>query len=219
MATFALPSKEGLDNVLVGWEFSATLQLRTPLRILTRHGELWHKLDVEPPTIIQELWEGIWIPKTRTWNELGGEDIPDFLPQSMASDIGPIPPDGGLYLEFLISVRKIVESSATIDERIHSLTNEISAAKWAEISNKMPVQNVIDYFFPNYLDAFLFLSSKARLGLMAEHFDSAPSLAGCDISKLIKINGIGLKTAERLVQAAAILVEQGILERLDNVRR
>ncbi|PZR75190.1 MAG: hypothetical protein DLM73_05975 [Chthoniobacterales bacterium] len=135
-------------DVIKGYRFTATLQLRTPLRILQHHGEVREWSENGLPQYAQSLWEGIWLPVTKTWAELAGPDakLPStnsfddrmfdnlfrkklvergftqdeaatVLPDATASDIGPIPQDGGTYLGFLKAFRRIVESTASPDEK------------------------------------------------------------------------------------------------------
>lgn len=69
--------------------FCATMQLRTPLRILLRHGEECPP-GVEPPAIADEAWHGIWVPVIEGMALWG----------QMASEIGYIPADGGFFPSF-----------------------------------------------------------------------------------------------------------------------
>jgi len=91
--------------------FCATMQLRTPLKVLAMHGALLPAGHAHPP--VEEAWHGIWVPLAPTWADLGLLGIPDFMPSTMASDIGPIPIDGGDYLVFLKLFRAIVEERPT----------------------------------------------------------------------------------------------------------
>jgi len=135
-------------DVIKGYEFCATLQLRTPLRVLQHHGEVQQWSENGLPTYAHSLWEGIWLPVTKTWAELAGpnaklpptkasddqafdnifrkkliqhgftpEEAATVLPDAMASDIGPIPRNGGTYLGFLKAFRCIVESTASPDDK------------------------------------------------------------------------------------------------------
>jgi hypothetical protein len=112
-------------DVIKGYEFCATLQLRTPLRVLQHHGEVQQWSENGLPTYAHFLWEGIWLPITYSWEELsarhGNSAVAKkaelVLPNAMASDIGPIPQDGGTYLGFLRAFRGIVEFSASPDEK------------------------------------------------------------------------------------------------------
>ena len=110
-------------DLIDGWTFHATLQLRTPLRILEREGEFC-PLPGPPPSIATEMWHGILLPKTKTWRDRG-VDIPEFTGTGRSSDIGTVPVDGGAYLKFLLAVRRIVEGSGSIDERLENLRTEL----------------------------------------------------------------------------------------------
>src|SRR5438552_10878824 len=114
-------------DVIKGYEFCATLQLRTPLRVLQHHGEVQQWSENGLPKYAHFLWEGIWLPITYSWEELAGAhgniaaaraaDSFDHASAEMASDIGPIQQDGGTYLGFLRAFRGIVEFSVSPDEK------------------------------------------------------------------------------------------------------
>ncbi|HGQ7337099.1 TPA: hypothetical protein ACL1SD_005472 [Pseudomonas aeruginosa] len=87
----------GTDEVIYGYRFSATVQLRTPLHALQQHGRIERRERPLLPQIAEEPWQGTWVAKTR----------PDTAGQ-MASDIGPIDADGGDYLRFLLLCRRIM---------------------------------------------------------------------------------------------------------------
>lgn len=97
-----------LNELVGGYVFCATMQLRTPLRVLRRHGELHRDLSAPPPRIADEPWEGTWIPLLPQQDTLFGQ---------MASEVGPIPVDGGRYLKFLLAVRSVVEAEGAAGER------------------------------------------------------------------------------------------------------
>lgn len=104
-------------DVLEGYRFSATMQTRTPLRILIQHGRLEKKPLHKLPKIIRNEWEGIWIPHTRSWKDMG-IDMKEWTTEgSMASQIGQIPSNGGDYLRFLIFARNIKEAKASSEEK------------------------------------------------------------------------------------------------------
>lgn len=119
------------SGLISGLEFMATLQLRTPLRVLCRHGAIHSDPTSPPPPIIHELWEGIWMVKTKTWKELGGADFPEFRPTEIASDIGPVPNDGR-FLEFLITIRVIAEAAEPVDTRADRLRQELLRDEWRD---------------------------------------------------------------------------------------
>lgn len=99
---------DSFHDVMSGYVFIATLQLRTPLRVLEMDGL------VVPVTATRtepaELWHGIWVPKPKSWRSIG-VDIPEFDLGTRASDIGPVPADGGEYLQFLKRFRRLFEGT------------------------------------------------------------------------------------------------------------
>ncbi|WP_440466912.1 hypothetical protein ACKI1H_27180 [Pseudomonas sp. YH-1] len=98
----------GASRVIYGNEFVATMQLRTPLKVLEQHGRIERCEAADLPRIIKARWEGIWGPKTSSFRSLG-IDIDDFPQGSMASEIGQIDADGGDLLRFLILVKRIAQ--------------------------------------------------------------------------------------------------------------
>lgn len=92
-------------EIVAGWEYSATLQLRTPLAILRQHNRFVPLSAGAPPQLSKEMWHGIWVVK------VVDDDLSQLLSQgrTMASEVGPVPSDGGDYLAFLIGVREISE--------------------------------------------------------------------------------------------------------------
>jgi len=137
------------DDIVNGLIFIATLQLRTPLRVLLRHGEIHTDINKEPPKIAMEMWEGIWILKLKTYRELG-IDIDD--PQGPhASDVGQVMPDD--YLPFLIAIRKIVELNEPIEHRIKKLREMPILDKWETYIEKHGgMEKIIRYFFSEFID-------------------------------------------------------------------
>ena len=85
----------------------------------------------------------------KTFKELS-IDLPEFESSSMASCIVQIPIDRGEPLQFLITVRKIVESEASIDERITGLEIELVSERWQEIRQKLRMsdEKIIGQFLP-----------------------------------------------------------------------
>jgi hypothetical protein len=54
-------------------------------------------------------WEGVWLPKIKTWKELGGAvNVPEFRPSTVASDIGPVDP--AEYFPYLLGIHEISEA-------------------------------------------------------------------------------------------------------------
>lgn len=137
-------------DIISGLEFNATMQLRTPLRVLAWHGRTHSDIDSPPPQVAKEIWEGFWIEKTKTFHELG-IDMDEPTDGSMASDIGYV--IDSEYLPFLIAVRKIVEMPESIDSRIAQLRNMRMPKEWKDyVDRHGGIEKIIDYFFPRFVD-------------------------------------------------------------------
>ncbi|MFA0350605.1 hypothetical protein AB4486_27270, partial [Vibrio sp. 10N.222.55.C6] len=97
------------SDVTDGMEFHATCQLRTPLSVLKRHGEIYRG-DGEPPTY-GEPRDGIWTPRVSSEY--------DFLSEgrTSASDAGPINTDE--YISYVTGIKEIFESNVSIDEKMN----------------------------------------------------------------------------------------------------
>lgn len=178
-------------HLMSGYRFSATIQLRTPLRILIRHGEV-HRGSI-PPSITLEPWEGSWLPVIKSWNELGIEagGSPNLCGW-MASDIGPIPKDGGSYILFLIAVRQIVEDDAPVDERVVRLKGELKNELWSVICRKLGGKKKIqDFFFPKFIEAIPGLSRQAVEGLYVAKLITPARIEAVPDATLLSIKGIG----------------------------
>ena len=78
-------SSWGNADIITGLRFGATLQLRTPLRVLLRHGEIHTDRTKPPPTIALEMWEGTWMPRR--------VDAALAQTRTVASDVGPVRTD------------------------------------------------------------------------------------------------------------------------------
>lgn len=159
------------DDLIVGAEFCATLQLRTPLRVLKRHKEQYTGPGV-PLAIADEQWQGIWVAKTKTFLELG-IDIDEWPMSTMASDVGQIPSDDGDYLKLLLAIRGIVERSDSIVARLIDLKTEIRNERWNGFMRKLGGKKAIaDRFFPRFIDTLPGLQKRnhcCALGTEADH--------------------------------------------------
>lgn len=115
-------------NMIAGLEFRATLQLRTPLRVLRWHGKMHTDRDNPPPQVVEAEWEGVWMLKLKTWKELGGADVPDFDPPT-ASDIGPV--DASKYFPYLLGIHEISEGNQMRHFKEEALRGFLSRPEWA----------------------------------------------------------------------------------------
>lgn len=171
------------------------MQLRTPLRVLLRHRELFSDLPNEPPPIARAMWEGIWTTRTPSFRELGIE-LDDPPPGQMASSIGPIPVDGGDYLEFLIAVRKIVESANSINDRVDLLVSEVGRPQWSIFKHVRfhSACDIADYFFPFFVGTIHRLVREAAAELRRLGLDTPEALDGATDAQLLDVPGIGPRT-------------------------
>lgn len=195
----------GNATLMKGWRFGATMQLRTPLRVLPRHGEIHEGLD-DPPPIAQNQSEGYWTPLLKSFNELGIE-LPEIvvLGRTTASDIGQIPFDGGEYLKFLLEVRSIVEGKGTIEEREATLRNELSQPKWCEVCDKVGGVGVISgRFFPSFLSTIGGLSHTVIWAMEDAGLKTPEKINHTSDADVLSIKGIGNTKLKSIRAACAV---------------
>lgn len=181
-----------VEDIFRGWKFSATMQLRTPLRVLSRHGEISDN-SIEPPNIVKAIWEGMWMMKTKGLSEiLGVPGLPDFKGLTMASSIGEIPTDGGEFLKFLKAVRIIVEKPLPVVDRLSALRSELNNPNWSEFVQKLGGRQAIyDEFFPPFLKTIRSLPRPAIESMWSAGLTTPATIMAVDDKRLIAIKGIG----------------------------
>lgn len=178
----------GNEDIIEGWRYCATLQLRTPLAVLENHGKVVPASPEGPPTLTDEMWHGIWLP------ELGREF--DFLSSgaSMASDVGPIPADGGDYLPFLKAVRRISEGGGTAAEMEASLRALVrdTGPHGTPYSRFAKAGELVDRVLPRTVH-HLPVPANVRAGLLEARLDTLGKLAAADDKRLRAVKGLGPK--------------------------
>lgn len=185
------------SDIILGLRFCATLQLRTPLRVLRRHGKLHRDKNKAPPEYAHEMWEGIWIPQVLK-GPPGGE---------MSSDVGPIPATGGDYLPFLIALHRIVEEKEPIELRIEKLRNMPVNDVWQGYLEKHGgVETIINRFFPRIFD-------------LGAGLDTPNQVAAASDEELLEIKGVGPAKLRALRERCAQITENRDSERLESVAR
>ncbi len=196
-----------INDIAKGWRFGATMQLRTPWRVLSRHGEI-HDGLTDPPPIACEQWEGYWTPELKSVKELG-IDIPEIVVkgETMASDIGQIPGDGGDYLKFLLKVRTIVELDEPIESRKARLSEELRQPEWASFCRKLGgKQGIQSRFFPPFIDCIRGLSFDLVGALWAAKLTTPARIIAAPDAALLAIKGVGpakLKIIREACQSAS----------------
>ncbi|MFC7518923.1 helix-hairpin-helix domain-containing protein [Herbaspirillum sp. GCM10030257] len=206
-------------DILSGMRFSATIQMRTPLRVLEHHGELHSNPKSAPPAYAREPWEGMWVPQTKSFREMG-IDLPEMDGRQMASEVGTIPADGGDYLPFLKKVRRIVESYRTIDQRVGELRALLAEPRYAEyVSKSGGADRIINNFFPTFLSTIPGLPAATANSLRDQGLDTADMLAAAPDATLLAVKGIGPSKLKTLRARCEEINEGRSHPRIDAVRR
>jgi len=207
----------GSQDVISGYEFKATMQLRTPLRVLKRHGEIHSDINSEPPKIANEMWEGIWIPKTKTFRELG-LDVEEMPESTVASNIGQI--RAKEYLPFLISVRQIIELDESINIRINKLRNVPMTGSWnAFVNQHGGIDRIINEFFPRFIDTIPNFNSTIIEALSKQGILTANQIRNASDDTLLSISGIGNAKLKSIREYCSKFKETSDEVRMDKVSR
>lgn len=104
------------SDIIDGYKFTATMQMRTPASVLRQHGRI-EKVPVHRlPRIVRHEWQGMWLPNPKSFRDIG-LDIDEFPMGTMASDVGQIPDDGGDYLRFLLFIDHINSLEADLTKK------------------------------------------------------------------------------------------------------
>lgn len=191
-----LRDKYGLmdDSVIAGFRFHATMQLRTPMRVLMLHG-MTCGIDDERPDVVKEDWEGCWVPRTKTWAELG-IDLPDKGPPISSSDIGYVSPEE--YLPFLKEIRAVVEDVAPIsvlEERLRSLLGD---SKWSGFVERFGgAGQIVGTFYPHVITT-IGLQRAAVAALMENGVMSVGKLVAMSDKELLALPGVGKAALEKI---------------------
>jgi len=206
----------GNDDIIKGLEFIATLQLRTPLRVLLRHGEIHTDIKTEPPKTIKEMWEGAWVQKTKTFRELGC-DVDEVAPGTHASDVGQVLPAD--YLPFLIAIRRVVETDEPIENRINKLREMPIWDEWKTYVEKHGgIETISGRFFPEFIDTIPKISAAidelSELGL-----ETPNRIAAAPDETLLSIKGIGQSKLKTIRDYCAGITKNRDADRVENVIR
>lgn len=179
----------GLEDIITGWRFCATLQMRTPLAILREHNRLVPAGPDGPPQLTTEMWQGIWVPDTGPeW---------DFLKEgaTMASEVGPIPRDGGDYLPFLTAVRTISEGEASLADKetaLRSLAKE-RGPHGTPYSKFMSESTLVDKVLPRVIH-LLPIPKPVRESLLSAGYTTLASVQAASDDALLNVKGLGPKS-------------------------
>ncbi|AXS04140.1 hypothetical protein D0876_14725 [Klebsiella pneumoniae] len=157
------PGDAEYSDILDGYRFSATMQMRTPTSVLCQHGRIEKLPAHKLPRIVKQDWQGIWLPHLKPAAELGAwaRDVNG----AMASDVGYVPQDGGDFLRFMLLAHQIVDDGLGRDEAI----------EWMKICRDMVG------------------SDGESIGKFIERYGNTPESAWFRISSMIKNNRDSLR--------------------------
>lgn len=186
------------NDVLDGLEFVATLQLRTPLEVLKHHGEVFKERNQTTPSYAKELWHGIWLPKTKSFKELG-LDIEEIEEGTSSSEIGYV--KSSEYVPFLIEFRKIVESDKSTDEMLQELYNLANINQkfksfWdrhCEVETNFPHS-----FFYKQLTLIDGVGAKSAKLLYENGFKNTKDIQCAKDEEILKVKGIGNSLLQKI---------------------
>ena len=205
-------------DIVEGMQFHATCQLRTPIDVLKKHGEVF-KGDGIPPTY-GSPGNGIWVPKLI-------ETTYDFLDKgaTTASDAGPV--DADEYVDYAIGLLGIFESDMTIDDKmaqalVYAGSNDSKNRIESGLLRFYGEENIADvmslyiskpeYFkfyldTPNKLTLVNGVNKKIAAALESSGVITLRALSDMNESDLININGVGKVSAQKIINSIRELRE------------
>lgn len=181
---------QGNEDIIKSWRYCATLQRRTPLAILRQHGREMPAGPGGPPTVSELMWHGIWTPVV-DWGEL--DEI--FAGGTMASDVGPVPTDGGDYLSFLVSLRTISEGQGSASEKESALLDLVKQAgpHGTPYAKFAKARELVDEVLPRTIHA-LPVPKPVREELIKQGKKTLGSIERLSDQELLAMKGIGPKS-------------------------
>lgn len=197
-------------------EFRASLQLRTPRRVLLRHGEVHGDHGQKPPPIAAAEWQGRWIRRQHTGLHPAGSGYAQHLLDRVSSDAGRVEPRD--YLPFLLAVRAIVEAEGSIAERRLALAAELERDEWHGFVARLDgAGEVLDQFFPPFIRT-LDIRKATQAGLRRRGLLTPARILAAPDHELLNVSGIGVPTAARC-RARCIAAPDPHAEFVDRVER
>jgi hypothetical protein len=178
-----------LADVVSGMCFQATLQLRTPVRILKRNGQTL-PLGADLPDDFEQ-WMGIWVPKTKTWVELSGKGVEAEYETTVASHIGPVKPSE--YIPFLSALRQVVEDpSLSLNDQQSSIAALCRRPEFQEFAERHGgADEIFIYYHPLILSVIPGLTASARDALTTLGLNTVSRIRNAQDSKLSGVKGLG----------------------------
>ena len=190
------------SDLISGWRYSATLQLRTPLAYLKRHGEFSHGPQVPPlvGTAEGQLLEGAGFNSYGMWlQEIDYDDLGFDPPLSgtRATEWGQVR-DGSEeernLISFLKSFRSIVETAEGLDQKLSEL-KELSTSTpenrkvWSKLRKVDPL--FPDSFFISALESIPSVGTSIAQKLYQAGFRTVEEVQAASDGQLLAIPGLG----------------------------
>jgi hypothetical protein len=215
------------NNLMSGWrenqdttsglKFYAALELRTPLRVLLRDGEIHTDINSDPEKIANAQWEGYWAFHAKTFRDLG-IDMDEPSEDVSASEIGYV--DRRDYLPFLIALRRIVELEGTIASRIEKLcTMPKSIDSDAYIVRHGGINKIVEVYFPRFINGVPKISDTVKDVLSALELDTANKLSAAPHRVFLEIKGMEAVKLQAIKNYCASILKDRDSPRLDTVIR
>ncbi|PHR87904.1 MAG: hypothetical protein COA76_10150 [Moritella sp.] len=206
------------SDIVDGLIFSATCQVRTPLNVLLKHGEIYQGNDA-PPTYGRGAKDGIWLPKVRSDYSYDNDG------NKAASDAGHVLSDD--YIKFAIGLRTIFESNLptidkmekiinygdNLDDKIKYIAKNVilnrGGSKGEEKDNLADVmanhlsdtERKIWYFDkPNHLNIIDGVNKKVVESLENNGFTTMQKIAELKVEELVILDGIGKVSAKKIAE-------------------
>jgi hypothetical protein len=180
---YAIGPDHSAARFIGGMEFCATFQVRTPLRILGRHGQVLPLGAALPDDF--EPWMGIWVPKPKSAGQRPYEG-------EIASPAGPV--TAAVYLPFLIAVREAVEDAVGgIAGRMARLQAVCALPQFARFvaAERRARISICDRFFPPVLSLIPGLSGDSQAELRQLRLFTVGALRGATDDVLLAVKGVG----------------------------
>lgn len=184
-------------DVIEGMQFFATMQLRTPLSVLQRHGEMFRGPPSRAPQYASDA-DGCWVPKTKSWASLGIK-LRELAESSAASDIGPVAPSE--YVPFLVAFRSIVESGDPHPTQLEALralaTRSAAFRSFFEIHQSLDPQFPVSFFHGRLMELPGVGPATAK-ALYDAGFRTIDEVRAASRDSLLAVRGVGPRLVERL---------------------
>ena len=180
------------DDIIIGYEYAATLQISTPLESLKHNGDMFDGPPSKAPVYgIQSV--GCWTPKVDPEYNLGAGIVSES-----ASDIGPILENE--YIPFLIDFRKIVENGKSDIEKLEQLKLLKNIDKYKGIWTRLK-ESYSDFPQSFFYSAFTEINGigiNTAKNIYNAGLISMDNLISAKDSDLLKIGGLGKASIQKI---------------------